>query len=1474
MKHQANLKVVCSALLCIMATFTAKTQCTLACNDQVQVSLDQDGIAVVLPGMVLDGEESSCLGPKTVEITLPTGENIGDTATCEYVNNLLSVRVIDDNSGNFCWGTILVEDKLAPIISCQDTTVNCTADLSVDSIGFPSITDNCGGSTDTTYLDELNYQLCNTPYTGILTRTWHSFDASGNNAQPCTQQIFIVRPSLTDVVFPLDFDNQNQPALSCANPDTSVAITGVPMVDSLPVGSLCKINVEYNDAVIADCGNSFTVMRDWWVLDCCSGEILTHTQLIKVEDNEPPVIDCPDTLVFSTNAPDCAGIFVLPALSVSDNCSGNITVRTSTPNGTIEGNGGLVFGLPMGSYTATYEATDECGNIGYCESVLLVVDDVAPVAVCDEITQVSVSSNGAANVLASTFDDGSHDQCCGVSFLAKRMDDSTAQFLPEVIFDCDDIGDTTMVVVQVSDCQGNASSCMVSVLTDDKLPPSITCPPDLTLACTEWLPAPTTLTGEPFVQENCGVDTLYFTDQENLSICHTGNIIRTFTVEDVSGFLASCSHTITLIDTTDTQFYFPADTIVDCSQPLDSISVGQAIAVADCEAWALNISDEIFPIPCGMKIFRTYTFLDWCTGADTSYTQFIMVNDTNPPVWNEPLGSRDTAYVCPGDLVKPGPPTATDYCTPATVTLEGDTIIYMGCVNRFVRIFTYGAVDTCGNVAEPFVITLTVNDTVPPSANVVDMGPYNCVGEIPVFDPDSIGAKDNCPADVMVELLSETMVDSMCMDTVVRTYRITDVCGLESVLSQNFLLQDTIPPTADLPVLGPFPCVGFVPGPAPGNVVATDNCGGDVLVEFVSDSTNVVGCNGLVWYTYRLTDQCGNDTLVTQVLTVLDDVAPTMNCPDDVSVALTTAACSVFVEVAVDAVDNCAGNAVTFTNDLNDGGAVAGGVFNLGITPVTFFAKDPCGNVDSCVVNIEVTELVPPTNFCEFFTLEIDSNGVAIVNVDSLEAQGIIGGEDLCTPVTLSIDPDTLDCIGYVANFVDSLGIAIVPYVLTVTDTFGNQSICMNQIFLTDPIDFCDDDALVVGGLVYDENLDPMPNIETQLTDANGMDHVMTSSEGWYNFPDVPQGSSCQLQPTKNDELLNGVTTYDLIKISKHILGQEPLDSPYKMIAADANNSGAITTFDVVLIRKAILYVADEFPNNTSWRFVAADYEFPDPKNPFAAPFPESVWLNNVKKDVYGHHFIGIKTGDVNNSASLDFGSATQDRGGEELRLAATNKTLAQGQTVEVPVFSETATDLEALQATVQYDAGKLAFKQITGATLDFSEKNYALPNSGSVTLSWDTPEGGLLINKNDVFFILQFQVLQNTSLEEAVAINSTLTPAIAYSDGGNPLNVSWRIHEDPHMPVDAANFFQLPQNRPNPFRDETKVLFFVKEQMPVQLKIVDISGREIIVFNKSIDAGWHEEALGEEHFNGSGIYFYRLVTPYGTEQRMMVKNE
>ena len=72
----------------------------------------------------------------------------------------------------------------------------------------------------------------------------------------------------------------------------------------------------------------------------------------------------------------------------------------------------------------------------------------------------------------------------------------------------------------------------------------------------------------------------------------------------------------------------------------------------------------------------------------------------------------------------------------------------------------------------------------------------------------------------------------------------------------------------------------------------------------------------------------------------------------------------------------------------------------------------------------------------------------------------------------------------------------------------------------------------------------------------------------------------------------NGVSTLDLVRIQKHLLGIEALSSPYDLIAADANNSESVSAIDLVELRKLILGIYTELPANQSWRFVDKGFLF------------------------------------------------------------------------------------------------------------------------------------------------------------------------------------------------------------------------------------------------------------------------------------------
>ncbi|HOY04862.1 MAG TPA: T9SS type A sorting domain-containing protein [Saprospiraceae bacterium] len=141
------------------------------------------------------------------------------------------------------------------------------------------------------------------------------------------------------------------------------------------------------------------------------------------------------------------------------------------------------------------------------------------------------------------------------------------------------------------------------------------------------------------------------------------------------------------------------------------------------------------------------------------------------------------------------------------------------------------------------------------------------------------------------------------------------------------------------------------------------------------------------------------------------------------------------------------------------------------------------------------------------------------------------------------------------------------------------------------------------------------------LTDVNGEYHIT-----------VPSGGSYSVRPFANAYPLNGVSTYDLALLRRHLLGIEQLDSPYKLIAADVDDSEEFSQ-DTSLISNLIYGITDEFPGGESWRFIRADHVFTDPMHPF--PFPRTYDITNLTADLNNVDFIGVKLGDLNYSAYI-----------------------------------------------------------------------------------------------------------------------------------------------------------------------------------------------------------------------------------------------
>ncbi len=142
---------------------------------------------------------------------------------------------------------------------------------------------------------------------------------------------------------------------------------------------------------------------------------------------------------------------------------------------------------------------------------------------------------------------------------------------------------------------------------------------------------------------------------------------------------------------------------------------------------------------------------------------------------------------------------------------------------------------------------------------------------------------------------------------------------------------------------------------------------------------------------------------------------------------------------------------------------------------------------------------------------------------------------------------------------------------------------------------------------------------------------TITDTSGAYIFNNLPLIGNLTLSLSKDYSDVNGVSVFDVILISKHILGVQPLNEPLKLLAADVNDSGTVTVLDVIEIRKLILGIETTFKNAPSWRFITQNFEFFDQTNPWDEFFPS---VHQVIDRETPPNFIGYKTGDVDYSAN------------------------------------------------------------------------------------------------------------------------------------------------------------------------------------------------------------------------------------------------
>jgi len=370
---------------------------------------------------------------------------------------------------------------------------------------------------------------------------------------------------------------------------------------------------------------------------------------------------------------------------------------------------------------------------------------------------------------------------------------------------------------------------------------------------------------------------------------------------------------------------------------------------------------------------------------------------------------------------------------------------------------------------------------------------------------------------------------------------------------------------------------------------------------------------------------------------------------------------------------------------------------------------------------------------------------------------------------------------------------------------------------------------------------------------------VRSDADGNFEFLDNPSNFAYSITAEKDDEAINGVTTLDLVLIQRHILGLAELDSPYKLLAADADFSNSITAIDLIEIRKVILGLKSEFGNNQNWSFADSKRvnDILTADNPI-----DLINMSSVEEFV---DLVGVKIGDVTNSARVNLNSEEiYKRSGEKLNLLIDSKSFEAGEKFEVEITSDNFIDLLGFQVAFSFDG--LQLNNINGNGINLNAGNYSFDDNDNLRFSWNN-SNETSFDESDVLMTLTFTALENGEISNTLKINEeNLTAEVVDVNLGTKA-IALQTRSTNLSGVGN----KLYQNVPNPFVGSTDINFDLEQDNSVTLSIFSVSGKLLKKYTTEGKKGKNKFTLNINDLDAkSGILLYRLETKDFVDSKIM----
>ncbi|MFA7137757.1 MAG: HYR domain-containing protein, partial [Bacteroidales bacterium] len=577
-----------------------------------------------------------------------------------------------------------------------------------------------------------------------------------------------------------------------------------------------------------------------------------------------------------------------------------------------------------------------------------------------------------------------------------------------------------------------------------------------------------------------------------------------------------------------------------------NVALGNVTATDNCTAVAdltiTNNAPAIFPMGA-----TTVTWIvEDASGNTTTCEQLVTVVDDVDPV-----------IVCPPDITlqnnDPGLCSAT-----VTVSLPvvSDNCAVANVVNSYNNSTNASGVYPVGTTSVIWTVTdvsgnsaiceqsITVVDVEMPSIVcgediTVSVDPLSCSAVVTVPSPE---VADNCGIAAMVNSYNNTSnaTDTYPVGVHTLVWTVTDNSGNQSGCEQIVEVIDNEVPVISCPEdiivsASVSACNASVIIPEP---EYADNCGIASVVNNYTNTSNASGTYpvGTTTVEWTVLDIHGNSSTCSMTVTVVDDIAPAIFCPETITVSSDPGLCEAWVTViSPEIVENCGVlsliNSITGTHD-------ASGLYPVGTTDVVWTVTDINGNANSCTMQITVTDGENPVMVCPENIVTVTDPGSceAIVSVPQPEVADNCGVAFILNDFNGTSD----------ASGVYPVGTTTVTWI--VTDIYGNATECSHVITVSDneiPSIVCQDNLIVQNdvGLCSANVTVPVPEVADNCgiellvndfnnsADASGVYPVGTTLVTWTVIDFSGNTNTCVMQITVFDSEVPQITCPSNIEV-------------------------------------------------------------------------------------------------------------------------------------------------------------------------------------------------------------------------------------------------------------------------------------------------------------------------------------------------------